>query len=75
MQELSYTEVLSVSGGNSNNGYNVEFIVKNTVLGALIGVIPAAMTNNSQFITGCAVLFGGYATVMMAATAIDNQVF
>lgn len=74
MKELTNNEILAVSGGWDNDGYNFSFIIENTVTGCCIGLGASFITGNYAQIPVIGAIFGGYATVMMIAKAIDNAI-
>jgi len=83
MRNLTLNDIHAVSGGNFQDGYTMDYVVTNTLIGAVVGgvvgVSVARVFNQITIIGKCAlagaVLCGTYALAKMAASELDNYLF
>lgn len=75
MRELTQNEITSIHGGIDTGGYNVSFVVSNTVLGGILGIPVAVVMGEAIYIGYCAGLFGSYGIAMLTAKSIDYMLF
>lgn len=76
MRELNQTEITTIHGGGlDTGGYNVSFVVSNTMLGAILGIPVAILMGEAIYLGYCAGFFGLYAVSMLAAKSMDAMLF
>lgn len=75
MRELSLHEVGYIHGALDTGGYNVSFVVSNTVLGGILGIPVAIIMGETIYLGYCAGFFGLYGISMLAAKSIDAIFF
>ncbi|HRE30832.1 MAG TPA: hypothetical protein PLD88_02560 [Candidatus Berkiella sp.] len=75
MRELSQNELQWIQGGLDTGGYNISFVVSNTVLGAILGVPVALVMGKEIYIAYSAGLFCVYGLSMLTAKSIDALLF
>ncbi len=75
MRELSQNEITTIHGGIDTGGYNVSFVVSNTVLGGILGIPVAVIVGEAIYIAYSAGLFGTYGIAMLTAKSIDYLLF
>lgn len=75
MRELTQKEITAIQGGIDTGGYNVSFVVSNTVLGGILGIPVAVIMGEAIYIGYCAGLFGSYGIAMLTAKSIDYMLF
>jgi|GEM_PF-4613694 len=75
MRELNLNEISPIHGGIDTAGYNVSFVVSNTVLGGILGIPVAVLMGEAIYIAYCAGFFGLYGVCMLTAKSIDAVLF
>lgn len=69
MRELLVNEVLEISGGKANDGYNFSYVLSNGLfVGVFCGVLGGSFWAGATF-------GAGYASLMLVAKAADSYFF